>query len=302
MTICFSFYFGTWFECWLGLVLVWPYKCGLIFIENTHQKFSNFETADRSVMARITNYPEVVCLLIGSLMIWHYLASTVAGMWCFVVERTIASFFFSDYERKPRSYIGYALLITSQFCVIQGSILIFFYFFSLKAALIIVTAMLTCVVSTFFFLLHYNTSLRNRLDIKQTNLSYNLAARFQAAENARSLKLAVFVFAVICCIFTIAISMLMMASLHWTPENYDVAIMTAFECLVSLNPLFIVPAAMFSVPEWKAAFIKLMPFGGRRYHRRRRPDSDIMDHQIRVSMETKMYFVQLEDSWKISIL
>ncbi|PIC47228.1 hypothetical protein B9Z55_006652 [Caenorhabditis nigoni] len=253
-------------------------------------------------MARITNYPEVICLLLGSLMIWHYLASTVAGMWCFVVERTIASFFFSDYERKPRSYIGYALLITSQFCVIQGSILIFFYFFSLKAALIIVTAMLTCVVSTFFFLLHYNTSLRNRLDIKQTNLSYNLAARFQAAENARSLKLAIFVFAVICCIFTIAISMLMMASLHWTPENYDVAIMTAFECLVSLNPLFIVPAAMFSVPEWKAAFIKLMPFGGRRYPRRRRHDSDIMDHELRVSMETKMYFVQLEHSWKISIL
>lgn len=33
MTICFSFYFGAWFECWLGLVLVWPYKNGLVLVE-----------------------------------------------------------------------------------------------------------------------------------------------------------------------------------------------------------------------------------------------------------------------------
>ncbi|KAF1765807.1 hypothetical protein GCK72_005760 [Caenorhabditis remanei] len=162
--------------------------------------------------------------------------------------------------------------------------------------------MLSCVVLTFFFLLHYNTSLRNRLDIKQINISYNLAARFQAAENARSLRLAIFVFAVICCIFTGAISMLGFWVLHLIPEYYEVAIMTAFECLVSLNPLFIVPAAMFSVPEWKIAFYKHMPFVKRRYHRRRRPDSEILDHELRVSMETNLYFVQLEDSWKNSNL
>ncbi|CAL2032233.1 unnamed protein product [Caenorhabditis brenneri] len=254
------------------------------------------------MMARITNYPETTCLFCGSFLIWHYLASTVAGMCNFVVERAIASFFFSDYEKRNRSYIGYTLLVTSQFCVFQGSLLAFFYLISLKTVLVIAICFLVCVVSTFFFLLHYNTSLRNRLDIKQTNLSYNLAARFQAAENARSLKLAIFVFTVICCIFTVAISMLVVWVWKLVPEYYDVAIMTAFECLVSLNPLFVVPAAMFSVPEWKIAFYKHMPFIGRRYHRRRRPDSDILDHELRVSIETNLYFVQLEDSWKNSVL
>ena len=63
------------------------------------------------------------------------------------------------------------------------------------------------------------------------------------------------------------------------------------------NPLFIVPAAMFSVPEWKIAFYKHMPFVGRR-HRHRNPDSKIIDHDLRVSMETNLYFVQLEDAWR----
>lgn len=87
---------------------------------------------------------------------------------------------------------------------------------------------------TFFLLLQYNTSLRNRLDLKQIELSYSLAARFQAAENARSLKLAVFVFAVICCIFVLAISTMGILFLQLLPDYYDVAIMTIFECLVSL--------------------------------------------------------------------
>uniref|UniRef100_A0A1I7TPI9 G_PROTEIN_RECEP_F1_2 domain-containing protein n=1 Tax=Caenorhabditis tropicalis TaxID=1561998 RepID=A0A1I7TPI9_9PELO len=163
--------------------------------------------------------------------------------------------------------------------------------------------MLLCVVLLFFFLLHYNTSLRNRLDIKQTNLSYNLAARFQAAENARSLRLAIFVFSVICCIFAVAISMMAISMLNLFPDYYDSVIMIAFECLVSLNPLFVVPAAMCSVPEWKNAFYKHMPFVGRRFHRpRRRPDSEVLDHELRVSMETNLYFVQLEDSWNYSVL
>uniref|UniRef100_A0A8R1DYY4 Uncharacterized protein n=1 Tax=Caenorhabditis japonica TaxID=281687 RepID=A0A8R1DYY4_CAEJA len=200
----------------------------------------------------------------------------------------------NDYEKKDRSYIGYSLLVTSQFIVIQSSILLFFYVFTLKSALFISVTLLSLVVLLFFFLLHYNTSLRNRLDITQISSFYNLGARFQAAENARSLKLAIFVFAVICCLFVAGISTLSILFFRLLPETHDHVIMTAFECLVSLNPLFIVPAAMFSVPEWKAAFCKHVPFLCHRTptpHRRE-------NHALRTKMETNLYFVQLEDSWK----
>ncbi|CAI2329215.1 unnamed protein product [Caenorhabditis sp. 36 PRJEB53466] len=300
MTICFSFYFGVWFECWIGVVLTWPYKCGLLVVDDSNQLFTNFELSDTSRMARITNYSESTFLLLGSFLIWHYLASTVSGMCNFVIERAIATFFFSDYEKIERSYIGYGLLLTSQFAVIQSSILLFFYIFTLKYALIITITLLSSVVISFFFLLHYNTSLRNQLDISQIKISYNLAARFQAAENARSLKLAIFVFAVICCIFVTAISMLLIVLFRLVPDESNYIVTSAFECIFSLNPLFIVPAAMFSVPEWKEAFCKHVPFmANNKLARRTTRFADAkVNHELRVSMETNLYFVQLEDSWK----
>ncbi|KAF1763789.1 hypothetical protein GCK72_003734 [Caenorhabditis remanei] len=154
-------------------------------------------------------------------------------------------------------------------------------------------------VLIYFIILHINIGIQKRLDDhdKQQNY-YSLAIRFQAKENARSLELAKKVvlfaaFAILC-----GMALLIATAMHWADE-YISTIVTLAEAAFNLNPLFIVPVGMYSVPTWRDKFFKTTPILQRIQKIRSRKNIKVSDTiENEAAKESEIYFNQLSAAWK----
>ncbi|CAB3411322.1 unnamed protein product [Caenorhabditis bovis] len=286
MTFCCGFTFAAWFEMFVSFVCIYPYKHGLITLNDSQNPISNISEA-----VQVTKFFNSIPLLIFSFVTWHYVATCISGIAIFTLERAVASFLFSDYEKLPRRYISFGLLSFSQFVVFEFTFCLFFYILNFSNAIKCALVFVGSAVILFIFLLYYNINLRNKLDLKYVTTAYSLASRFQAAENARSLKLAVRVMIVITVLAIIAFTVTCAFKIQLLHPDFNMALINIFEGVFLFNPLFVAPAAIISVKEWKEAFYQKIPF----LRNRIKPANKAT--QRRLSIETDLYFVQLRDSW-----
>ncbi|CAI5442892.1 unnamed protein product [Caenorhabditis angaria] len=294
MKTCVNVAYSMWFEIGAAMIMTWPYEAGLVRIfDDSSKPPIGLETP----ISELDDTSQIAPLFFASFLIWHYITTLIGGMVIFVVERTIASFCFSDYEKKSRRFIAIGLLASSQIGAIFFASLTFFYFINLREAVFIGSLFVAFVIILFIFLYFYNTTLQAKLDFGSANFKnsnfYPLASKFQAAENARSLKLALNVVSLIFGFTILAIIMVIINAFHLFSKDVESLAISVFYAILTLNPLFFVPTAMMSIPEWRSAFLKTIPLLRHRVN----PATSRVVAFRRMSQESELYFVQLRETW-----
>ncbi|CAP39381.2 Protein CBG22891 [Caenorhabditis briggsae] len=91
----------SWFECFLATLIILPYKYGIIHLAEPDHIFEGFEDLDNYLQLDELNLKSIPVLIAGFLF-WHYLAVVNSGFCVFLIERTVATVLFNDYESKNR--------------------------------------------------------------------------------------------------------------------------------------------------------------------------------------------------------
>ncbi|PIC44056.1 hypothetical protein B9Z55_004555 [Caenorhabditis nigoni] len=181
-----------WMESMIGRLMIAPYQKGWIQLAGNDPRkvYSEFFTASKYEMIQIKNSLfDSPIFSIGSILLTHYMVFAILGLTGITVERSLATFWINDYEKKPRNWIPIFVLITLQltswliaYSAIQILLDIYLWL------------MIGILVLTFNFLLmgyiwYWNVRVHQILDnFKIIPSKYTLQARFQAKENARSLS------------------------------------------------------------------------------------------------------------------
>ncbi|KAF1753317.1 hypothetical protein GCK72_019873 [Caenorhabditis remanei] len=79
---------AAWFEGLIGMLMICPYKFGFCTLGDPSKIFYGFESDE---YLPINLSWESAPLLLGSILIWHYLGLLNGGIICFVIERSLAT-------------------------------------------------------------------------------------------------------------------------------------------------------------------------------------------------------------------
>ncbi|EFO84321.1 CRE-SRE-39 protein [Caenorhabditis remanei] len=289
---------GQWFEIVVAKIILFPYQLGFITIGNP-KMFQFWISNDPKEMPQAEKTADLTPLFISGVLFLHYAFTLTFSVFILTCERACATFFIKDYEKKPRAYICITLLLLTHLTTFSLSCLATCEILNFTTGVAISGIFIIGAVLIYFIILHINLGIQKRLDDhdKQQNY-YSLAIRFQAKENARSLELAKKVvlfaaFAILC-----GMALLIATAMHWADE-YISTIVTLAEAAFNLNPLFIVPVGMYSVPTWRDKFFKTTPILQRIQKIRSRKNIKVSDTiENEAAKESEIYFNQLSAAWK----
>ncbi|CAP32208.1 Protein CBR-SRE-40, partial [Caenorhabditis briggsae] len=162
----------------------------MLSVPNPKKVYSEFFTTSKYEMIQIKNSLfDSPFFSIGSILLTHYMVFAILGLTGITVERSLATFWINDYEKKPRNWIPIFVLTTLQlisWLIAYSAIQILLDIYS--------WLMIGILVLTFNFLLmgyiwYWNVQVHRILDnFKIIPSKYTLQARFQAKENAKSLS------------------------------------------------------------------------------------------------------------------
>ncbi|PIC47217.1 hypothetical protein B9Z55_006646 [Caenorhabditis nigoni] len=225
----------------------------------------------------------------------HYAISMSNVLCVIAVERSLASYFLNDYEKKSRFWIPITIVLVD-----QSFNFIVSYFFYLNYVpffyMIIITgtpnAMAICLM---IHSQNYNRKVTKTHEKYTSN--YSLAARFQAKENLKCFrmikKILIAAFSIVVFGFFVAIALF----LNIFPQM-DTLWNLCLLAVTSLPPLVICPAIIYSVDSFRnypfldCFFIKLKVAKVTSVPRKR---SSARSEDIQ--RETETYFNQLAASW-----
>ncbi|CAI5452699.1 unnamed protein product [Caenorhabditis angaria] len=139
----------------------------------------------------------------------------------------------------------------------------------------------------FFFLKFYNRRLQKLLKTGKLTVSNSLTARYQIEENIKFLNIAT---TVVICIAILSTSFLFLRFAEFLRliDQRTIHIFLKIICL--LNPLFLIPAVLSSISEWRYPFLQLFfPF----MKKARKTTGKVNTIATGV-----LYFQQLDASWQ----
>ncbi|PIC47646.1 hypothetical protein B9Z55_006925 [Caenorhabditis nigoni] len=193
MSILAIAYLIQYIECFVGKWLMMGHQTGFFGVEGitSNKTYMNWWTSNPENIPKVSKSSEIIPLLIGGFLIWHYLFSMICFIFSFCAERAIATLLSGDYEKHQRKYISSIILIISHAITI---ILSFLLFYEKMQMVPTVAGCMICVATScvlFIIILIVNLKI-NKLQSKTGSgvILYTLAFRFQVKENIRALKLA----------------------------------------------------------------------------------------------------------------
>ncbi|CAI2334685.1 unnamed protein product [Caenorhabditis sp. 36 PRJEB53466] len=287
-----------WFETLIAKLIIFPYQLGFLTV-GEDRVFQSWVTNTVSEMPQIEKPGDIVPLFVSGILYLHYAFTVAFSVFILTCERAFATFFITDYEKKPRAYICVILLLMAHLLTFLLSCLATCELITFTTGIAISGVIIVGAVLIYFIILHINIGIQKRLDKNDHKQDYySLAIRFQAKENARSLELAKKVVVVAAAAVLLGMALLVMAAFHWI-DNYISTIVTFAEAVFNLNPLVVVPVGLYSVPIWRDRFFRKLPF-----LEKIRTVSTMRIVKVSAAKEneevkqTEVYFNQLSEAWK----
>uniref|UniRef100_A0A8R1HIB7 Uncharacterized protein n=1 Tax=Caenorhabditis japonica TaxID=281687 RepID=A0A8R1HIB7_CAEJA len=202
-----------WFECMIGMISIFPYKYGILSLGDPSKAYHGYESMH---VLEIEVTWKCAPLVIGTVLMWHYLGLLNGGIVCFVIERSFATLLSSDYESKPRRWLFILLMLNQQLAAIVMCVLFSFHILSLSAWLYINAFGFVIAIPYIFFIRHYNLHARNQMRLGNHRTNISLAAKFQTDENVRSMHI-VTRMAVVAAAFDVVFLIVMILAMLDTP-------------------------------------------------------------------------------------
>ncbi|CCD69226.1 Serpentine Receptor, class E (Epsilon) [Caenorhabditis elegans] len=287
------------FENVIGRLLIMPYQKGWILLPgNDHTKiYSEFTTNTTSEMIIIEKTLwDVPYLFIGSVMLTHYMAFSVTCMIGITFERSLATYWINDYEKKDRPgvYIFAIVFIQTFTALVAYSA----WNLWLSVYIWLLTGILLLIVNfgLFGYIWYWNIRVHRIHDNSiMTQSKYTLQARFQARENARGLeftRLAVIVITM-ALLFECTIFVLQYYNFF---QEYEIFLYYAIDWVNAGNTVAIVPLTVALEPVWRRKF-----FGNIRHSCPKTSKSsaivDVIKGSKTTDVDTEEYFSQLSKAW-----
>ncbi|KAF1753319.1 hypothetical protein GCK72_019875 [Caenorhabditis remanei] len=284
--------YASWFECFIGTILILPYKYGVIHLAEPGRIIEGFENTENYLRLNELNW-KCCPILIASFLEWHYVGIVNSGFSCFLLERTLATVLFNDYESTSRRKLSIFLIVFHQSYAMFIAVMMFFHVFPLKELLGMNAFGLVFLVPCLLFLRYYNFRARTNMRLGKNITKNSLAAKFQTEENLRSIILAFRIF-VIMIFFDIAFLVIIFAAMLKVPgAKYY---FQAAEHIVFFGPIFLVPAVVSTEKDWRKRFLYYVPVNKIRI----RPEKlDTTNYQVSTIAEetTAIHFMQLQNLW-----
>ncbi|KAF1766738.1 hypothetical protein GCK72_006696 [Caenorhabditis remanei] len=289
--------FGLWYEVIIGKLITMAYQLTIIVPNVKVNKFYALWANDPDEMLAVDSLVGLELLILAGFIQSHYLFSIIFGAIAHCIERTIASLLIDNYETNTQLYIPISLTLFTQFMAISISYAVLFD--KLGIVILNILWISTCVISIvlFFWLKHTNEKWLQEMESPRRKRSFTVSQRFQVKENIRALKLGKRL--VFCVLGTMVVSGtgIILVIQEWIPQF----LCHFVENCVFLNPLWICPVFMYSLPAWKEQFKKAFP--SLAWIKRERklgvvnvePVEDVK--KKRISMETDVHFIQLNEFW-----
>uniref|UniRef100_A0A1I7T6M4 G protein-coupled receptor n=1 Tax=Caenorhabditis tropicalis TaxID=1561998 RepID=A0A1I7T6M4_9PELO len=230
-------------------------------------------------------------LLIGSVLVWHYLGLLNGGIICFVIERSIATLLSKDYETTPRRWLTVFLHILHHFNAIFMCLFFSFHVLPLNILLVFNAIGFAFIVPYIFFLRYYNEKERNKMRLAENITNHSLTAKFQTEENMRSMNIAARI-SIIVGVFDILFLVVIILATCQVPGAE--IFFQATEVVLILNPLFLIPGIISSVAEWRNKFMEHLPITRLRIDPNHNPYI-IPEHNHKRTAE--LPFSQLQACW-----
>uniref|UniRef100_A0A8R1INC7 Uncharacterized protein n=1 Tax=Caenorhabditis japonica TaxID=281687 RepID=A0A8R1INC7_CAEJA len=224
---------AQWFEIFVAKAIIFPYQMGIVIV-GEDRPFQFWVSDTPAEMPQINKPDDLIPLFISGIMFLHYGFTLVFSVFILTCERSCATFFIKDYEKKPRAYIYISLLITAHSVTLLLACLATFEIINFTTGVAISGIVIVGAVLIYFIILHINIGIQKRLDKNDHKQDYySLAIRFQAKENARSLELAKHVVLFSAAAIIIGIFLLVVAVFHLV-DNHIIIIVTLTETVFNL--------------------------------------------------------------------
>ncbi|CAD6199433.1 unnamed protein product [Caenorhabditis auriculariae] len=313
ITIYASFLF-QWFELFFSHLLITPYQEGWIPLSNLKMVSTTPENVPIYLFDDILYMP----LLVGGFLRFRYFVLTSWVMPAMVVERGIATYFVSDYERNTRPYISIIAVIISQIVSTVLVILMANTVITYTVAVSIYFGFGLFGLTLFVYLVFRNHHLLNRLNNSKSYMSlYTLSLKYQIVENIRVLiAIKVIIFAVGFAMFGLSgaffsspDSAVCRVQLHFSfiwpsisifietsfLNNEEVVQVEIFR-IVFCHPVVMLTICIWLTPKWRRIFSKVLPKPVQRCLCHNRLDVTTPPRLTNLQT-TDMYFKNLEKMW-----
>ncbi|EFO83321.1 hypothetical protein CRE_13626 [Caenorhabditis remanei] len=300
LNICLSGILMQWMENMVGRLMIMPYQKGWIQLPGNDPKkiYSEFLTNSTSEMILVKNsFCDFPFFSTGSILLSHYMVFAILALTGITVERSLATFWINDYEKKPRRWIPIFVLLalqTTSWLIAFSAInvLLNIYIWLVIGVLVLITNFVL-----FGYIWYWNIRVHRVLDNSIFIPSkYTLQARFQAKENARSLEfLKVTVFTVSLVLLLQCLFFILQSSNVF--QDYEVILYYLVDFCNAGHPVVLIPMAMISVPVWKKKFFGHLHCVKKVCSRKTLPMVDVVKQPISLKMETDQYFSQFNKAW-----
>ncbi|EGT49856.1 CBN-SRE-36 protein [Caenorhabditis brenneri] len=283
--------YACWFENFIGSLVILPYKYGIVHLAAPGRIIEGFEnTEDYLILDEITW--KSVPILVASFLEWHYLGLINSGFACLLLERTLATLLFSDYESASRKKLSICLVIFHQTSSLLMAFSMIFHIFPLKNLLLMNVFGLVFLVPYLFLLRYYNIRARNNMRLAKNITKNTLAAKFQTEENVRSIHLAFRIFLMIIFFNVTCLVIIFLAIFKVPGERYY---FQAAEHIIFFGPIYLVPAVVSTERDWRKRFFYYVPVNKLRI----RPENPESEFQVPTvaAQTTAIHFEQLENLW-----
>ncbi|PIC29963.1 hypothetical protein B9Z55_021366 [Caenorhabditis nigoni] len=275
----------SWFECFLATLIILPYKYGIINLAEPTQIFEGFEDLDNYLQLEELNLKSIPVLIAGFLF-WHYLAVVNSGFCVFLIERTVATVLFNDYESKNRPKLTISIVVVHQIYALFLAIIPFFHMVSFRDFLGSNAFSMFIIIPHLLILKYYNTQRRKNMKLAKNIAKNSLAAKFQTEENVRSITLAFRIFSIVILFNLVFLTIIYLGIAKVPGEKYYFQVA---EHMIFFGPIVLVPAMISSEKDWKNRFLEKL--------RIKKSLKILPEVSGRTQDTTDEYFKQLRSAW-----
>ncbi|CAL2033263.1 unnamed protein product [Caenorhabditis brenneri] len=289
--------FGGWCELITGKLITMAYQIKIFSSGIVIDQFYALWTDNPEKMLVVESFEGLELLIIAGFLEYHYMFSVVFGVVAVAIERLTASILIDNYESTNKVFIPIILTVIVQILAIITAFLALIH--KLDIISINATWIVSCMFSSFMFLLveRINGQSKAEMEDPKRKKVFTISQRFQVKENIRALDLGKrLIFSEIGTISIIGIVIVTLLLELVPPSLCHIA-----ENALFINPLAMCSVAMFSIPAWKKRYKNAFPSFCQLRLRPSRVDVASMEpmeeFNKRISIETDMYFNQLNESW-----
>ncbi|CAP37885.1 Protein CBR-SRE-27 [Caenorhabditis briggsae] len=289
--------FGLWYEAILAKLITMAYQLKFLSPGYEIGEHVAMWTQNPKKMLILNSLDGLELLLVAGFLEWHYIFSMIFGSLSVCIERVLASMWIKHYEKNKKLYIPISLTLVTQCLTIAVSFTMFYNHVNIIAANLI--WIITCILASimYFYIKRINEKWLAEMEDPRRKITFTVSQRFQVRENLRAIGFGKRI--VYTVMFSLAVIGFGILALFY--EIVSPFLLHIGENLMFWNPFGICTVAMFSIPAWKKRYKNAFPTCCQWRLRPSRVDVESMEpmeeFNKRISIETDMYFNQLNESW-----